>query len=378
MSDDLFGSLRRWPDLEAPNLFAVDASDRLVLDEAQALLEDLRAGELVVMGDNYGALTLGAAALNSCGGIRVFQDSLVGERALASNAGDFADHYQSHTLNESLLSGARLVLMQLPRSLSELDEWAQTIARHAASDVTVIAGGRLKHMTLAMNEVLARSFTVVNAGRARQKSRALTAVGVRRSREEPRYPVISVLREPEIPADELVVSAHGGAFAGVTLDLGTRFLLTFLPEMRADAATAIDLGSGTGVLAASLALARPTLQVVAVDQSSAAAASTSETAEANGVRIRVEAVREDALTERSTASADLIVCNPPFHSGATVHAGVALLMLADARRVLKPGGELWVVFNTHLGYRDYLNRTVGPTRQAGRNSKFTVTVSVRE
>jgi len=87
---------------------------------------------------------------------------------------------------------------------------------------------------------------------------------------------------------------------------------------------------------------------------------------------------DEALTERPTASADLFVCNPLFRTGATVHAGVALRMLADARRVLKPGGELWVVFNTHLGYRDYLNPTVGPTRQAGRNSKFTVTVSVRE
>ena len=106
-------------------------------------------------------------------------------------------------------------------------------------------------------------------------------------------------------------------------------------------------------------------------------ASTRETADANGAGARVEAAREDALTERPAASADLIVCNPPFHTGATVHAGVALRMLADARRVLKPGGELWVVFNTHLGYRDYLNRTVGPTRRAGRNSKFTVTVSVR-
>ncbi|MGV8851427.1 MAG: class I SAM-dependent methyltransferase [Rhodoglobus sp.] len=377
MSDHIFATLRRWPDLEAPNLFAVDASDRLILDEAQTLIGDLQAGELVVMGDNYGALTLGAAALAGCRGIRVFQDSLVSELALASNAGDLADSYESHTLNASLLSGARLVLMQLPRSLAELDEWAQAIARHAAPDVTVIAGGRIKHMTLAMNEVLARSFHEVDAGRARQKSRTLTAVGAQRSTEEPRYPVTSALREPELPVDELTVSAHGGAFAGAALDIGTRFLLTFLPEMKTDAASAIDLGSGTGVLATSLALARPGLNVIAIDQSIAAVASTRETADANGVGARVEAAREDALTERPTASADLIVCNPPFHTGATVHAGVALRMLADARRVLKPGGELWVVFNTHLGYRDYLNRTVGPTRQAGRNSKFTVTVSVR-
>ena len=300
------------------------------------------------------------------------------ELALAENAGDLAPHYNSHALCAELLEGARLVLMQLPRSLAELDEWAQAIARFASPDVTVISGGRIKHMTLAMNEVLGRSFDDVNAGRGRQKSRTLTSLGAKRDAAEARYPVTSVLREPELPVDELTVSAHGGAFAGAALDMGTRFLLTFLPEMKPDATTAVDLGSGTGVLAVSLALARPDLHVVAVDQSSAAVASTRETADANGVGARVEAAREDALTERPTASADLIVCNPPFHTGATVHAGVALRMLADARRVLKPGGELWVVFNTHLGYRDYLNRTVGPTRQAGRNSKFTVTVSVRE
>jgi 16S rRNA (guanine1207-N2)-methyltransferase len=378
MSDHVFATLRRWPDIEAPNLFAVDASDRLILDEAGELLNDLQAGELVVMGDNFGALTLGAAALSGCRGIRVFQDSLVGELALASNAGELSDRFDSHTLNESLLTGARLVLMQLPRSLAELDEWAQAIARYAAHDVTVIAGGRLKHMTLSMNEVLARSFNDVTAGRARQKSRTLTAVGTRHPTDDLRYPMTSVLREAELPVDELTVSAHGGAFAGATLDLGTRFLMTFLPEMKPDATSAIDLGSGTGVLATSLALARPQLSVLAIDQSTSAVASTRETADANGVGARVEAAREDALTQRPTASADLIVCNPPFHSGATVHAGVALRMLADARRVLKPGGELWVVFNTHLGYRDHLNRTVGPTRQAGRNSKFTVTVSVRE
>ena len=377
MSEHLFATLRRWPDVEAPNLFAVDASDRLILDEAASQLADIQPGELVVMGDNYGALTLGAATMHDCRGIRVFQDSLVSELALAENAGDLAAHYSSHALSAELLEGARLVLMQLPRSLAELDEWAQAIARFASPDVTVISGGRIKHMTLAMNEVLGRSFDDVNAGRGRQKSRTLTSLGAKRDAVEARYPVTSVLREPELPVDELTVSAHGGAFAGAALDMGTRYLLTFLPDMKPDAATAIDLGSGTGVLATSLALARPELSIVAIDQSAAAVASTRETADANGAGARVEAAREDALTERPAASADLIVCNPPFHTGATVHAGVALRMLADARRVLKPGGELWVVFNTHLGYRDYLNRTVGPTRRAGRNSKFTVTVSVR-
>jgi 16S rRNA (guanine1207-N2)-methyltransferase len=76
-------------------------------------------------------------------------------------------------------------------------------------------------------------------------------------------------------------------------------------------------------------------------------------------------------------SAELILLNPPFHVGATVHAGIAEKLFDEAARVLKPGGELWTVWNSHLAYRATLERTVGPTRQLGRNAKFTVTVSVR-
>ncbi|PJJ65392.1 class I SAM-dependent methyltransferase [Compostimonas suwonensis] len=374
MSEFSFEALRRHPDLEAPNLFASDASDRLILDEAAHALEAAAPGEVVVVGDDYGALTLGAIALHGCRGIRVHQDSLLGELALAANARALGleAEFASHALDEQLLAGARVVLMQLPRSLAEIDEWSQAIARYARESVTVYAGGRLKHMTPAMNEVFARSFAEVQATRARQKSRALIVSQPRRPADEPRFPVTTRLERPPI-----VVSAHGGAFAGATLDIGTRFLLDFLPEMLPRARDAIDLGSGTGVLAAALAVARPQLAVVAVDHSAAAVASARETMLANGLADRVAVVREDALDGRPDASADLIVCNPPFHSGSAVHAGVALRMLADAGRVLRPGGELWTVFNTHLGYRAALERTVGQTRIAGRNPKFTVTVSRR-
>jgi 16S rRNA (guanine1207-N2)-methyltransferase len=45
--------------------------------------------------------------------------------------------------------------------------------------------------------------------------------------------------------------------------------------------------------------------------------------------------------------------------------------------VLAPGGELRVVFNSHLRYQPTLRRLVGETRQLERTSKFTVTSSVK-
>jgi len=67
--------------------------------------------------------------------------------------------------------------------------------------------------------------------------------------------------------------------------------------------------------------------------------------------------------------------NPPFHLGASVHAGAALKMFQAAARVLAPGGELWTVYNSHLQYRAALERNIGPTVEEGRNPKFTVTRS---
>lgn len=375
VTDFDFERLRRWPDVEADNLFAVDASDRLILDEASDALSAAGAGEVVVVEDHYGALTLGAGALHQARGIRVHQDAMSGEQALAANAAavGLTDVYRSFELVPELLTGARVVLLQLPRSLSALDEIAGMIALHAAPDVLVFAGGRIKHMTSSMNEVLGRHFGDVRASLARQKSRVLVAAG-------PRLPEQASAAWPACREHAdlgLTVCAHGAAFAGSSIDIGTRFLLEFLDRMKPDASSAIDLGSGTGVIAASLAMQRPGIRVIASDQSAAAVASARATMAANGIAERVSVVRDDALSSQPDASAELILLNPPFHIGASVHAGIALKLFADAARVLQPGGELWTVWNSHLGYRPALTRLVGPTLHVGRNSKFTVTVSTR-
>ena len=362
-----FGALRRFPDVEAENLFAVDASDRLILEEANGALAQ-NPGAVVVIGDHYGALTLGAAAMHGAHDIRVFQDALSGEFALSHNAAaaGLDDRFENHELGEALLNGARVVLLQLPRSLNELDEIAGAIARFAHQEVQVFAGGRVKHLSPAMNDVLGKHFSSVAATLASQKSRVLVARTPKPG--EPEYP------QREFHEDlGLWVCAHGGAFAGTKLDIGTRYLLGFLREMKPDAQTAVDLGCGTGILAAALARSRPELAILATDQSAVAVASARATAEANDLAITV--VRDVGLSNQPDSCADLIVLNPPFHVGSAVHAGVALALFDEAARVLKPDGELWTVFNSHLKYRAALMRSVGPTRLVGQNPKFTVTVS---
>lgn len=368
-----YARLRRWPDVEGDNLFASDAADRLIGDLAADA--GAAAGAVVVIGDAYGALTLAAAA-RGVRGIRVHQDPLTGERALAANAAalGLGDSYTQHPLDPSLVTGARVVLLRLPRSLDALAEIATLVAEQAHPEVVVYAGGMLKHMSLGMNEVLANVFGSVTASLARQKARVLTAA------EPHPLAALALDRWPERAYDDelgLWVCAHGAAFAGTSIDIGTRFLLSVIDDAVPDARTAVDLGCGTGVLATTLALRRPALTVTATDQSAAAVASAAATAAANRVADRVTVVRDDGLAEQPDGSADLIVLNPPFHIGSAVHTGIAHRMFADAARVLAPGGELWTVWNSHLGYRAPLERAVGPTRQIARNAKFTVTASTR-
>ncbi|UOY00455.1 class I SAM-dependent methyltransferase [Blastococcus sp. PRF04-17] len=365
---DLFGALRRAPDVEAAELVAVDATDRLLLDTAAELLATCGPGQVAVVDDNYGALTLGAVALHGARDVRVSQDLLVGERALARNAErtGLSGSYRSFPLRE-VARGARVVLVQAPKSLEALREIAEDVAAVAAPDVSLFVGGRVKHMTRAMNDVLGASFAGVSATLARQKSRVLVARG-------PQPTASSFPRRQEHPDLGLTVCAHGAAFAGPRIDIGTRALLDCLDRMPT-AEAALDLGCGTGVLAAALALSRPQLEVAAADQSAAAVASARATMAANGLADRVRVVRDDAGDSLPDGSVDLVVCNPPFHVGAAVVTTVADRLFAAAGRVLRAGGEFWTVYNSALRYKPALSRLVGPTHVVGRTPKFTVTVS---
>jgi 16S rRNA (guanine1207-N2)-methyltransferase len=67
-----------------------------------------------------------------------------------------------------------------------------------------------------------------------------------------------------------------------------------------------------------------------------------------------------------------VVNNPPFHDDHAVGDATAWRMFRDAHRALRPGGELWVVGNRHLGHHAKLGRLFGGCTTVAANPKFVV------
>lgn len=371
-----YAELSRFPDVQAENLFAFDTADQLILRESSAELARLagKPGSVAVLGDNYGALTLAAAKTFGLTGIKVYQDPLSAETALNNNAKTMGltDSFSHVPLEVDSFAGVEVLLWQLPKSLDELAESAAIVARGASPKLKVFSAGRIKHMTPSMNQVLANYFANVEASLGWKKSRALRA-----SAPLPKIDVTSFPKQGFIPELGVTLYAHGATFGSTKLDQGTRLLLEQLPRMNPSARTAIDLGCGNGTIATVLAKARPELSIIATDQSAAAVASAQATAKANGVDGQIVCLRDDAMASLAADSAELILLNPPFHIGTSVHAGIALKLFDAAARVLQAGGELWTVYNRHLDYRSQLQRRVGPSEVIARNAKFNVIRTTR-
>lgn len=240
-------------------------------------------------------------------------------------------------------------------------------------------------MTLAMNRVLGRSFGEVAAGLAQRKSRVPTARAPRLEGElgGVRFPVWG--RDPDLPFS---LAAFGSTFGGATFDHGSRLLLRGLNERGwPEAGRIVDLGCGNDALAVSAALACPAATVIATDQSAGAVSAARLTAGTAGVLSPdgaigadgpgVQVHRADATEAIPDGWADLILLNPPFHSGAAVHAGIAHRLIRSCARALAPGGELRLVFNSHLGYRPLVERSIGRVRQIDRDRAFTVLSAIR-
>jgi len=266
------------------------------------------------------------------------------------------------------LHGADTTWCDLPRSLGALDELAGLIARHADSEARLVVLARHADLTRSMNEVLARHFADVRGSLGVGKHRALLADGPLRSASPDPWPKMRHLDDLDLD-----VWAHGATFAGTRCDPGTRLLVDHLDDVpRGDV---LDFGCGSGILATLLAR-RPgqdPARVLALDVLDTSLDATRRTA----AGLAVQTLWADGTATLAPDSLNAIVTNPPFHAGVAKDSSATLAMFADAARVLRPGGELWAVYNSHLPWKARLSALVGPTRLVAQTPRYTLVAATR-
>ena len=164
----------------------------------------------------------------------------------------------------------------------------------------------------------------------------------------------------DVPAAGGRIHPHYGVFAPVRREYVDLVAQAPLPAAAGATSVAIDVGTGTGVLAAVLAR-RGLARVIATDQDPRALACARANVERLGLRDVVDVVEADLFPEGRAA---LVVCNPPWvparpsspleHGIYDPESRMLRGFLAGLSAHLVPGGEGWLVLSDlaeHLGLR---------------------------
>ncbi len=158
-----------------------------------------------------------------------------------------------------------------------------------------------------------------------------------------------------------------GIFAHGRVDDGTAFLLSHFPPCKNQ--HVLDVGAGVGVLGG-WALDHGATRVDMVDVDGAAAqAMTATFRDSTRVHIAWNDVI-DALPW--TQRYEIIVANPPFHSGKRNDHTLIRQFAATAAKYLSTRGEFWCVANAFLPYQPVFEQIFEEVTKVASNGSFTV------
>ncbi|MFD9985870.1 methyltransferase [Streptomyces massasporeus] len=367
-------ALTRFPEDPRDRLRAWDASDEYLLRHLAGERVPLD-GTVVVVGDRWGALV---TALSAHRPVQITDSHLAQEatRANLARAGVEPGAVRLLTTQDPPPERIDVLLVRVPKSLALLEDQLLRLAPAVHAGTVVVGTGMVKEIHTSTLALFERILGPTRTSLAEKKARLIFCTpDPNLERPGNPWPHVYTLPEGIGPAAGGTVVNHAGVFCADRLDIGTRFFLRHLPEGRGR--RVVDLGCGNGVVGTSVALADPDAEVLFTDESFQAVASAEATYKANGVSGHAEFRVGDGLAGVPSGSVDLVLNNPPFHSHQATTDATAWRMFTGARRVLRPGGELWVIGNRHLGYHVKLRKLFGNSRLVASDPKFVVLKAVK-
>ncbi len=368
-------ALTRFPEDPRDRLRAWDASDEYLLRHLAAERMAL-SGTVVVVGDRWGALVTALAAHRPV----QITDSFLSQEATRANlarAGVEPGGVRLLTTQDPPPDRIDVLLVRVPKSLALLEDQLLRLAPAVHAGTVVVGTGMVKEIHTSTLQLFERILGPTRTSLAEKKARLIFCTP-EPSLERPAnpWPYGYALPDGVGAVSGRAVVNHAGVFCADRLDIGTRFFLQHLPAGRG-AQRIVDLGCGNGVVGTAVALGNPEAEVLFVDESFQAVASAEGTYKANGAPGRAEFRVGDGLTGVPDGSVDVVLNNPPFHSHQATTDATAWRMFAGALRALRPGGELWVVGNRHLGYHVKLRKLFGNSQLVASDPKFVVLKAVK-
>ncbi|MFG2788366.1 methyltransferase [Streptomyces sp. NPDC048419] len=368
-------ALTRFPEDPRDRLRAWDASDEYLLRHLAEQDVPL-SGTVVVLGDRWGALVTALA------GHRPVQitDSFLAQEATRANldrAGVETGAVRLLTTQDPPPERVDVLLVRVPKSLALLEDQLLRLAPAVHEGTVVVGTGMVKEIHTSTLGLFERILGPTRTSLAERKARLIFCTP-RPCLDRPAnpWPYTYALPDGIGAVSGRTVVNHAGVFCADRLDIGTRFFLQHLPAGRTGLRV-VDLGCGNGVVGTAVALADPAAEVLFVDESFQGVASAEATYKANGVPGHAEFRVGDGLAGVPAGSVDLVLNNPPFHSHQATTDATAWRMFTGARRVLRPGGELWVIGNRHLGYHVKLRKVFGNSQLVAGDPKFVVLKAVK-
>ena len=355
-------------------LQAWDAADEYLLKQVDEPGILFRHTSILVVNDSFGALTVALADYAPL----MMSDSCLAQQGLINNlringfpqdTAGFSNGLQIPQLEFDL------VLIKIPKTLALLEHQLYSLRGRFRTDTRIIAAGMTRFIHKSTLKLFEANLGPTTTSLAWKKARLVFV-----TRDES----INAGASPDL--DSFVVEAdreysivnHASVFSRGRLDGGSRLLIENMP-VSTRYQRIVDLGCGNGLLGLIAASLNAQASVLFADESyMAVACAQVNFIAAFGADRDADFKVTDCLQGIAEKSADLVLNNPPFHQQNTLGDAIAWKMFLEARRVLKPLGELWVVGNRHLAYHAKLKKLFGACKQIASNRKFVVLKAIKQ
>lgn len=352
------------------SLQAWDSADEYLIQHCLPIFEQHNQPlKLTIVNDLFGALAIGFTDYQP----KVITDSYVSELAIAANSDD--NDLAQPQIIDSLTPWPEsdYVVIKLTKNVGYLEYQLQQLTC-LTSPCQVIAAGKTTLVTSNVIKLFEKYLSNVSTSLAKKKSRLILAEhGNKQSPTiKSKYPLTVNWSEMG-----LQISSHANVFAKEQIDIGGRFLADNLPELETGQRI-IDLGCGNGLLGLAclnqLQTSKQQIELCFSDESFMAIESAKLNVTQNFPQLAevCHFVQDDCLSSQAPHSADLILCNPPFHQQNTITEHIANQMFRQSYQTLKVGGRLLVVANRHLAYQGLLKKLFGGFVILAQNQKFVI------